>query len=451
MSVSQAGSHDIAATASKCITIYCGRTHRVKRTFKRFAGQSSSGRFRQDGKVLVCGDGETVKVFDSERGTQLRALRGHTSIVNTTCFSASQPLRLVSAGNDKTVRLWDLTSASTLACLEDHTDYIRCVSESSQGHGSIWASGSYDHTVKIWDVRDANKTSCTMTLNHEEPVDAVVHFEGGGLIASAGGPSIKIWDLASGGRLLHTLENHQKSITGMCLDSTGRRLLSCGADGQLKIYDTESFKVCHSLKYSTPLLSVALSPNGRTLAAGTVSGELVLRTRRVQDQQQRQQKSRQKRGIRVTDNDEVEIVTTKRKRKMRPHDLMLKKFQYRDALDTVLETRDPVQIMAVIDELIYRNGLEVALQQRKDSGELIPLLKFLVKYTSDPKYSKVLLRVCNDVLDIYAPILGKNVRVDELFFQLQHRVALEVQMQTNLAPLKGSIDSLLAASSMQSS
>ena len=129
---------------------------------------------------------------------------------------------------------------------------------------------------------------------------------------------------------------------------------------------------------------------------------------------------------------------------------MLKKFQYRDALDTVLETRDPVQIMAVIDELIYRNGLEVALQQRKDSGELIPLLKFLVKYTSDPKYSKVLLRVCNDVLDIYAPILGKNVRVDELFFQLQHRVALEVQMQTSLAPLKGSIDSLLAASSMQS-
>ena len=58
-------------------------------------------------------------------------------------------------------------------------------------------------------------------------------------------------------------------------------------------------------------------------------------------------------------------MTTKRKRKMRLHDLV-EKFQYRDALDTVLK-RDPVQIMAVIDELIYRNGLEVALQQRKDS------------------------------------------------------------------------------------
>jgi U3 small nucleolar RNA-associated protein 15 len=420
----------------------------VKRTFKRFAGSSSSGRFRQDGKVLVCADAETVKVFDSERGTQLRALKGHSSVVNATRFSAPHPLRLVSAGNDKTVRLWDLTSASTLATCEGHTDYVRCVSESSQGHGSIWASGSYDHTVRIWDVRDSKNTSCTMTLNHEEPVDAVVHFGGGGLVASAGGPSIKIWDLASGGRLLHTLENHQKSVTGLCLDSTGRRLLSCGADGQLKIYDTESFKVCHSLKYSSQLLSVALSPNGRTLAAGTVSGELVLRTRRVQENNSAATAtvSRAKRGIRGTDNEEVEIVTSKRKRKMRPHDLMLKKFQYRDALDTVLETRDPVQTMAVIDELIYRNGLEIALQQRKDSVELIPLLKFLVKYTSDPKYSKILLQVCNDVLDIYAPILGKNVRVDELFFQLQHRVALEVQMQTKLAPLKGSIDSLLAAS-----
>ena len=170
----------------------------MKRTFKRFAGSSSSGRFRQDGKVLVCADAETVKVFDSERGTQLRALKGHSSVVNATRFSAPHPLRLVSAGNDKTVRLWDLTSASTLATCEGHTDYVRCVSESSQGHGSIWASGSYDHTVRIWDVRDSKNTSCTMTLNHEEPVDAVVHFGGGGLVASAGGPSIKIWDLASG-------------------------------------------------------------------------------------------------------------------------------------------------------------------------------------------------------------------------------------------------------------
>ena len=60
------------------------------------------------------------------------------------------------------------SDAGSTVCLEDHTDYIRCVSESSQVM-VVFGSGSYDHVVKIWDVRDANKTSCTMTLNHQNP------------------------------------------------------------------------------------------------------------------------------------------------------------------------------------------------------------------------------------------------------------------------------------------
>jgi hypothetical protein len=33
------------------------------------------------------------------------------------------------------------------------------------------------------------------------------------MMTSVGGPVVKIWDLLGGGRLLHTVANHQKTVT----------------------------------------------------------------------------------------------------------------------------------------------------------------------------------------------------------------------------------------------
>jgi len=490
LDISPVGAHDIAATSSKCITLYCGRTHRQIKTFKRFAGQSASGRFRADGNLLVCGDGSTVKVHDVARGALLRALKGHTAAINVTRFSVPQPLRIFSAGNDKTVRFWDLTAAKSINCFEGHTDYIRCASESpTSGHGHIWATGAYDHTIRIWDMRTGSASntgtgtadsmgnsgagkstsgaSSMLMMDHGDPVEAVLHVPAGGLLVSAGGPRIKIWDLAGGGRLLQTLENHQKTVTGLCFDAGGQRLLSAGADGHIKVFDTASYDVCHGLKYNGPILALALSPDSRTLAAGMASGTVAIRSRpqpvaanedsdgsMAQGSTHRYAHGTSQRNLKrgyksqLGPRDQQVLLLESKKRRRRPHDDLLRKFQYREALDSALSTNDPVETMAVMDELVYRRGLNIALQNR-DEADLIPLLKFLVRYTTLPRYSKLLLQVCNDVLDLYASMVGQSVSVDEQFFQLQRRVAVEVGMQTKLAPIQGSIETLITASMSQ--
>lgn len=48
--------------------------------------------------------------------------------------------------------------------------------------------------------------------------------------------------MGGGGRLLHTLANHQKTVTCLALDGTGSRLLSGGLDRHVKIYNLENFK-----------------------------------------------------------------------------------------------------------------------------------------------------------------------------------------------------------------
>jgi len=53
--------------------------------------------------------------------------------------------------------------------------------------------GGYDHIVKLWDVRAGPQA--TMSVDHGAPVEDVAFFPSGGLMVSAGGTSICVWDL----------------------------------------------------------------------------------------------------------------------------------------------------------------------------------------------------------------------------------------------------------------
>lgn len=45
-----------------------------------------------------------------------------------------------------------------------------------------------------------------------------------------GGRYVKVWDVLKGGQLLVSLKNHHKTVTCLCLNSSGQRLLSGSLD-----------------------------------------------------------------------------------------------------------------------------------------------------------------------------------------------------------------------------
>lgn len=75
---------------------------------------------------------------------------------------------MASAGEDKSVILWDIGSGQKIRSLIGHTKTIWSVNFSQEG--AVLASGSADQTVRLWDVNRARNLSYVPPEAVEEEV-----------------------------------------------------------------------------------------------------------------------------------------------------------------------------------------------------------------------------------------------------------------------------------------
>ena len=321
----------------------------------------------------------------------------------------------------------------------------------------VFVSGSYDHTALLWDARLKGQVQ---RFQHNHPVEKCMISSSGTLLFTAASNEVNVWDLISGGKLLHTFSNHQKNITSLATDAGGTRLLSGGLDGHVKVYNLQLLQVRHGIKYKSPILSLAMTKENRKLIVGYVDGTLVTRLRHDKslstndndsedDDDNMETAAGAKRkfykgaGSAVLKTDD-EMVESERRIRLKPYEKQLKKFSYQKALDSALRTHNPLVVVTVLEELIRRSGLTIALSDR-DETTLEPLLSFTARYVSHPRYAKLILRVVHRIVDLYAGVLGKSDAIDELFLKLQRQVQSEVKFQRQAMRVVGSLDGIIAA------
>eukprot|EP00494_Astrolonche_serrata_P004167 UN04179 len=77
---------------------------------------------------------------------------------------------------------------------------------------------------------------------------------------------------------LYKLQSHRKGIMDLCVSKDAKRLISCGLDHYVKIYDTENFNMVHQINYKEQLMCVQLTPDNVHLIVGLVNGSLSIRS-----------------------------------------------------------------------------------------------------------------------------------------------------------------------------
>ena len=98
-----------------------------------------------------------------------------------------------------------------------------------------------------------------MTFDHHAPVEDILIVPSGTLLYTAGDKHIRSWDLLVAGRMLRQFGQHQKTVTSLAVDSTGRRLLVGSLDHRVKIYDTSLYRTLFCFRFLAPVLSLALA------------------------------------------------------------------------------------------------------------------------------------------------------------------------------------------------
>lgn len=181
--------------------------------------------------------------------------------------------RLVSAGEDRKIRLLDIKSGKVLLTLSGHLAAVSGIAFSADGKRLI--SASRDSEVRSWDAATGKLSQ--RLLAHEQPIRAVASSPDGRFLASAGEETrIMIWDAALG-KLIKIFNGHSDFVNGLAFSPDGKLLASGSADKRVLLWDVATGKLLHTLRgHSSAINSVAFNPKTGLLASGAADSQVRL-------------------------------------------------------------------------------------------------------------------------------------------------------------------------------
>jgi WD40 repeat protein len=217
--------------------------------------------YSPDGKLLAFADQTRIRVWDPASGKELASFGPHPSLVDI-AFTPDGT-RLVSVGNDRMLRLWEVSTRHLIREMRGHAGAIYRVAIDSRGRWA--ATASADKTLRIWDLESGRAVH--LLEGHLGNIYGVAFSPDGQLVASASDDSsVRLWRPGPGSRA-DGAGHHADTVETVALDPTGRLVASGGYDRLVKLWDAATSESLLTLSHDGPLSAVAFFPQGDLLAA----------------------------------------------------------------------------------------------------------------------------------------------------------------------------------------
>jgi WD40 repeat protein len=226
--------------------------------------------FSADGKRVVSGgDDGTVRVWDASGAGAPVVLRACQRVFGV-AFSADGK-RVASACGDGTVRVWDASGAGNPVVLRGHRDAVLSVAFSADGKRV--ASAGEDRTVRVWDASGVGDP--VVLKGHQGRVYGVA-FSPDGKVASASADStVRVWDVS--GASQRAVLSGQQGVYSVAFSPDGKRIVSAGKDATVRVWDASGTgKPLELPGHDDAVLGVAFSPDGQRVVSASADSTVRL-------------------------------------------------------------------------------------------------------------------------------------------------------------------------------
>ena len=216
-------------------------------------------------RIISASDDRTLKVWDLDSGRLLDTFEGHTGRV-TACAVTGDGRRIVSASDDRTLRVWDVDRGRLLGTLDGHTDAVAGCAVTPDGRRVV--SASADQTLRVWDPETGRAVA--ILEGHTRRVNAcAVTPDGRRAVSASTDRTLRIWDLATG-NMLATLEGHTEPVMSCAVTSDGRRVVSASWERTLKVWDLERGVVLGTLEgHDSSVHACVVTADGRRVVSAS--------------------------------------------------------------------------------------------------------------------------------------------------------------------------------------
>lgn len=237
------------------------------RPFTGFEGEVTTVAFSPDGKLLsAAGVDGSLRLFPVA-AAESRALEAGAALWSVG-ISADQA-RLLAAGDDGRVFVWDLGSGARTA-LEGHRGPVYTATFSPDGQ--LVVSGGTDGTTRLWTLEGHELWSAP---GRGPEAISVVFSPDGRLVASPGrSGGVQVIDVDSGA--VRELPGDGNPLVWAGFSPDGARVSGAGKAGSLHVWDLATGQDRRLIGHELAVFTSVFSPDGRTLATGAFDHTLRL-------------------------------------------------------------------------------------------------------------------------------------------------------------------------------